>query len=1234
MPQNSTAQLVKEQLSKQQSFVVPKLTTALDEKTKDVLKTLGFKDIDPVKFDHLAHDIAQTASLDVIDNIGRIYDFSASSSVIADSITQSLLAHPLTHTQAMQMNEPKIYSTTLKIIGDPAKILPRSNLENVIVLSNMENLTVLERPTTELQAKITEEVDRHVQEKSPLAHPSVNNTLKENALEMVNTYTETLNNKTKILLEKGEIPTLAELNNLKTETFNTAAAKISINTSTFKDKVEPAELADRLSYVLDLKPLDQKQTETLGLGTAEPGILTFTKGTGASGFTVGFGIANNQAAQVGAYNSLLVYDKDWLEKTSSKQIKIIEAAKEKADATPREIINANYAQKKLDILQNARTYQSQNPKLVEAYQEYFQSRPVGSRLYVSSQAAQNTTTANFNEYRGAYTPRSLSTNTGSLAQRTFGGLAFKFGGAKLGSLSKVTKLGKGLATKADVPMMIASATRKLMKKMAVVTTLGLGAVGLYFMKLGAAALKGFIIGAAIGGTVGTGAGIALGLAIAAPFGPFAPLVAAFTVPAGAIIGFTVGATIGGVTGGLIAYGLASGSATAVSMGVGTGIGGTIGAYIGFTVGSSIAAGFITFAAAACAATLIGCLLVPVAAVSAPVIVFVSTVAFTYIGAAIGAGIGYVVGEYIIDPVGNFLGAAGSGIAGGGSTIGSAISGLGGFLTSAGSSILGAISNAAGGFLSGAGHIASALWNGMTSFSFSGSAIATPILTGIGTVASVAVGAQIVTATSFFNNGVDNLNPADVQKPPENVTNYASASKVVSIPGLGLGPSSFLQIANNQLGQDLTYNIKIKATANISSIVCEDRAALVKTDLSVVDLPAPPIPQTPLNCPSQLNDGQEYNYSFSMNTPSSAEYQDAVIFNRITVSGSAETIGNVGGLGFWVPLHDLTMDQTKINDTKNLALTNYPNNLINAQCPGGLSCWDYVINTSRAANINPTFILAVWGEESHYSDVGNHFSCPVSLTRSHDGTGVSGSLSCFLNQIIDSVPNTADGFIEAMNHYCGTGPWSQDPVNDPQPVCSNNPNFFTNLQSIFTQLGGAAQPLSGGGAGTPTPFSLTSVATLKIGTPATNPTDPSGWPTCGTIDQGPWTTPPQSHSDPGFRSSVDIGNTEGTKIYTTHSGTVTYIGADSYGGLYVALRGDRYISYYVHLVSFNPDLSVNQQVAAGTFVGLMDHTGIANYDHLHYMIRNIDNVEIPAAEFNSLIPGYQLHDSVTSSWGPC
>lgn len=158
----------------------------------------------------------------------------------------------------------------------------------------------------------------------------------------------------------------------------------------------------------------------------------------------------------------------------------------------------------------------------------------------------------------------------------------------------------------------------------------------------------------------------------------------------------------------------------------------------------------------------------------------------------------------------------------------------------------------------------------------------------------------------------------------------------------------------------------------------------------------------------------------------------------------------------------------------------------------------------------------------------------------------------------------------------------------------------------------------------------SIATITVGNPPVS--DPHGWPTCGLISQGPYSPP--THNDLGYRSSIDINEAVGTKIYSTHRGVIIAAETDFAGAIYVAVKGENYITFYVHLLSYNPSLSVGNPVDAGTLIGYMDTTGIAFASHLHYMIRDASNNDISLGQFNSLVPSYNVGDTITSTWGSC
>ena len=103
--------------------------------------------------------------------------------------------------------------------------------------------------------------------------------------------------------------------------------------------------------------------------------------------------------------------------------------------------------------------------------------------------------------------------------------------------------------------------------------------------------------------------------------------------------------------------------------------------------------------------------------------------------------------------------------------------------------------------------------------------------------------------------------------------------------------------------------------------------------------------------------------------------------------------------------------------------------------------------------------------------------------------------------------------------------------------------------------------------------------------------PSGWPVTGRITQEP-------HAG---HMAFDIAVPVGTPIKTTMDGKVIHAGWNNQGyGNLVIVENGAYRTYYAHLSSI--PVSVGEQVAAGTVIGLSGNTGHSTGPHLHYEIR--------------------------------
>ena len=85
------------------------------------------------------------------------------------------------------------------------------------------------------------------------------------------------------------------------------------------------------------------------------------------------------------------------------------------------------------------------------------------------------------------------------------------------------------------------------------------------------------------------------------------------------------------------------------------------------------------------------------------------------------------------------------------------------------------------------------------------------------------------------------------------------------------------------------------------------------------------------------------------------------------------------------------------------------------------------------------------------------------------------------------------------------------------------------------------------------------------------------------------------------NGVDLAAPEGTPIYATRSGTVTFAGYDVTPGNYVLINhGDGYQSIYMHMTYYT--VQTGASVTQGQIIGYVGSTGMSTGPHLHFGIR--------------------------------
>lgn len=263
------------------------------------------------------------------------------------------------------------------------------------------------------------------------------------------------------------------------------------------------------------------------------------------------------------------------------------------------------------------------------------------------------------------------------------------------------------------------------------------------------------------------------------------------------------------------------------------------------------------------------------------------------------------------------------------------------------------------------------------------------------------------------------------------------------------------------------------------------------------------------------------------------------------------------------------------------------------CPGGIDCWDYIVNWAESNNWNPAFILTMWGEESGFDDdgtpcdIGGELCWTLGIVDCPAGRGVPAQLQCFLD-----IANNCSGFCGTDNtDFCALMRcWS----GGASCTLSNNPNFWPNFFplyiSLFPDLGekeseenpayptGSCTTTAPGG-GDPLPPEL-----------AGCPLQPGFGFTCG------WEGYPGHHG-------IDLTATTGTPVYAIADGTITAYHPFGDCGNAIRLFTEFGEFRYCHLLdtcggSICLKHGASIGILKGDLIGHADDTGRSDAPHLH------------------------------------
>jgi len=860
-------------LRKHQQEAALKISQSLQQKVEAILPKVT-KNLEKDQIPQVAQEIATETVRETLENLAKIQDLSQVNQVIADSLTQSIIAHP--QIPQIKITQEELYAQSFEQTKDTVQANSQ-NLEKAAVLGSIAQVAELKKPNQQALEFISDQVRQTIETQAPLTPPATQGYLTGALGTYLTTYVDNFEKNIVPSLSAGQIPSFDQLQKIKDATHNQTVTQISVNVAKSKEgKV--------IDTKIGFEPLTIRIAGVFGL--ASPSAITQVmtkqdvppykpKGFAARSINL---ILNVPSLAGEAHQAAFLHDQERFNNELSKVTAKVEEFKKKKSLNYRERIEYSKVLRQQKKLQQDQQLQVKKPGSVQRFRRFLTNLHP-SALNTTSQAAWGAYQVVSGEFPGIYAPQIMVANRQVLGGITFGSLSFRgpsgVGSFNLGSIAAILK-GEGnlgsLVGMGKAPIGLARRVRDA-------TGLVFGGLLIYFWSLGQAALTGFLIGAGIGAITGG----SIGFALAAATGPLFPL----TVIPFTLGGAFVGASVFGVAGGLIALGFSSGSATAIATGVGVGAGGTTGAVIGGILGSALG----------------------------PFGTFFGAIAGAYIGSLLGGALGYAIGHYVIGtigvpatgaltgaaigfyiggPVGALVGAGIGWLAAGGWRLvedflsgaagAGAATGIAGFITGMASGIWGGITGAAGatfGFLSGAANF---VVGGLSSISVPASMAAIPVAGSLGAIAIGGTIIGIVTATSFFN--------------PEGESNLYGGgdNEFFSITKTANTNSLRNEDVTPPKSSDITYTLKVKAKKDLTSISITDT---IKVDgkydnFSITsDKDSNPISPPCINSstppPTELAANNEWTCIFTITAQSNGhDFRDSVITNIATVNATSES----------------------------------------------------------------------------------------------------------------------------------------------------------------------------------------------------------------------------------------------------------------------------------------------------------------------------------------------------------
>ena len=199
-------------LRKHQQEVAPKLSQSLQQKVEEILPKIGARGLDKNQIPTIAQEIAAETARETLENVAKIQDISQINQVLADSLTQSIIAHP--QIAEVKTSEGKLYEQVSNQTQDIAQA-NQPDLEKTAVLGAISQIAELKKPDQQALEFISDQVEQTVETQAPLTPPEERSYLTGALGTYLATYVDNFEEKLAPSLAGGQVPSFDQLQKIK-----------------------------------------------------------------------------------------------------------------------------------------------------------------------------------------------------------------------------------------------------------------------------------------------------------------------------------------------------------------------------------------------------------------------------------------------------------------------------------------------------------------------------------------------------------------------------------------------------------------------------------------------------------------------------------------------------------------------------------------------------------------------------------------------------------------------------------------------------------------------------------------------------------------------------------------------------------------------------------------------------------------------------------------------------------